>query len=113
MGFEHYGFQTVFVFTDSIFIRQNNGTASSAASDNTTTTDSSKQERIAHFLEHCQNQSNVKIEHKNRFPFTIIFDKKNCYIAWTGDFSDRPILKNLDGMSRKCLVIAALQRYIF
>jgi hypothetical protein len=33
--------------------------------------------------------------------FTIIFDKKNRYIAWTGNSTDRPILKNLDGMSRK------------
>jgi DNA polymerase elongation subunit (family B) len=33
--------------------------------------------------------------------FTIIFDKKNSYIAWTGNPEDRPILKNLDGMSRK------------
>jgi DNA polymerase elongation subunit (family B) len=43
----------------------------------------------------------VKIEHKNRFLFTIIFEKKNRYIAWTGNCSDTPILKNLDGMSRK------------
>jgi hypothetical protein len=54
-----------------------------------------------HFLEDCQHQLNVKIEHKNRFLFTIIFDKKNRYIAWTGNPEDRPILKNLDGMSRK------------
>jgi hypothetical protein len=33
--------------------------------------------------------------------FTIIFDKKNRYIAWTGNCADKPILKNLDGMSRK------------
>jgi DNA polymerase elongation subunit (family B) len=32
---------------------------------------------------------------------TIIFDKKNRYVAWTGNTSDRPILKNLDGMSRR------------
>jgi DNA polymerase elongation subunit (family B) len=32
---------------------------------------------------------------------SIIFDKKNRYIAWTGNSDDRPILKNLDGMSRK------------
>src|SRR5215204_6328952 len=32
---------------------------------------------------------------------TIIFDKKNRYIAWTGKPEDRPIIKNLDGMSRK------------
>ncbi len=74
MGFENYGFQTVFGFTDSIFIRH--GTA-----DNTTMTDSSKQ-HISQFLEGCQHQLNVKIEHKNRFLFTIIFDKKNRYIAW-------------------------------
>ena len=75
-------------------------TGSAAAADNTTTTDSSKQ-HIAHFLEDCQNQLNIKLEHKNRFLFTIIFDKKNRYIAWTGNSEDRPILKNLDGMSRK------------
>jgi hypothetical protein len=33
--------------------------------------------------------------------FTIIFDKKNRYIAWTGKPEHKPILKNLDGMSRK------------
>ena len=33
--------------------------------------------------------------------FTIIFDKKNRYIAWTGNTADKPVLKNLDGMSRK------------
>ena len=93
MGFERYGFQTVFGFTDSIFIRHN-------PSNNTTTTDLSNQ-YIAHFLEDCQHQLNVNIEHKNRFLFTIIFDKKNRYIAWTGKSEDRPILKNLDGMSRK------------
>jgi DNA polymerase elongation subunit (family B) len=57
MGFEHYGFQTVFGFTDSIFIRH-------ARADNTTTTDSLKQ-YISEFLEDCQHQLNIKIEHKN------------------------------------------------
>jgi DNA polymerase elongation subunit (family B) len=95
MGFDHYSFQTVFGFTDSIFIRHDPSTAA-----NTTTTDSSKQ-CISQFLEDCQHKLNVKIEHKNRFLFTIIFDKKNRFIAWTGNPADRPILKNLDGMSRK------------
>ena len=40
IGFENYGFQTVFGFTDSIFIRH--GTAASSAAANTITTDSSK-----------------------------------------------------------------------
>ncbi|MDF2767740.1 MAG: hypothetical protein K0S91_575 [Nitrososphaeraceae archaeon] len=56
IGFEHYGFQTIFGFTDSIFIRH-------AAADTTTTTDSSKQ-CISKFLGDCQNQLNVKIELK-------------------------------------------------
>jgi hypothetical protein len=43
----------------------------------------------------------MKLEHKNRFLFTIISDKKNRYIAWTGNLEDRPVLKNIDGMSRK------------
>ena len=83
-------FQTVFGFTDSIFIRHD-GTSSSA---NTTTTESSKQ-CISIFLGDCQHQLNIKIEHKNRFLFTIIFGKKNRYIAWSGNLADKPILKNL------------------
>jgi DNA polymerase elongation subunit (family B) len=81
------------MWLDSIFIRH-------AAANNAATTYSSKQ-YITHFLGDCQHQLNVKIEHKNRFLFTIIFDKKNSYIAWTGNPGDRPVLKNLDGMSRK------------
>jgi hypothetical protein len=77
IGFECYGFQTVFGFTDSMFIRH-------VPADNTLTTESSKLS-IAEFLEDCQHQLNVNIEHKNRFMFTIIFDKKNRYIAWTGN----------------------------
>jgi DNA polymerase elongation subunit (family B) len=95
IGFERYSFQTVFGFTDSIFIRHH-----STGSANVSTTESSK-ECISKFLGDCQNQLNIKIEHKNRFLFTIIFDKKNRYIAWTGKSEDKPILKNLDGMSRK------------
>jgi DNA polymerase elongation subunit (family B) len=92
--FEYYGFQTVFGFTDLIFTRHGNASA------NTTTTDSSKQ-HIAHFLGDCQHQLNIKIEHKNRFRFTIIFDKKNRYVAWTGNPEDRPILKNLGWYEQK------------
>ena len=63
--------------------------------------DSNSNKQIADFLTDCEHQLNVNIEHKNRFMFTIIFDKKNRYIAWTGKREDRPILKNLDGLSRK------------
>ena len=56
---------------------------------------------INQYLDDCEHQLRVRLEHKNRFMFTIIFDKKNRYIAWTGKYDDRPVLKNLDGMSRK------------
>jgi DNA polymerase elongation subunit (family B) len=99
MSFERYGFQIVFGFTNSIFIRH--GIASAALAN--TTTEVPSNQYIAQFLEDCQHQLNIKIEHKNRFLFTIIFEKKNRYIAWTGKPEDIPILKNLDGMSRKYL----------
>jgi DNA polymerase elongation subunit (family B) len=98
ISFECYGFQTVFGFTDSIFIRH-------AAAVNTTTTDPLNQ-CISQFLEDCQHQLNVKIEHKNRFLFTIIFEKKNRYIAWTGNSTVRPILKNLDIINQKFIAIS-------
>jgi hypothetical protein len=74
MGFERYGFQTVFGFRDSIFIRH---TTASAVT-NTTTIDSFKR-YIDKFLEHCQHQLKDQIEHKNKFMFTIIFDKRIAY----------------------------------
>ena len=60
--------------------------------DDTTTTELLKQ-YTSQFVRDRQLQLNIKIEH-NRFLFTIIFDKKNRYIAWTGNPEDRPILKN-------------------
>jgi DNA polymerase elongation subunit (family B) len=56
---------------------------------------------INQYLDDCERELSVRLEHKNRFMFTIIFDKKNRYIAWTGNDVDRPMLKNLDGMSRR------------
>jgi hypothetical protein len=90
--------------TDSIFIRQ-----LSASNNNNSTTDidlepvrisndsSNRKEysNINHYLNDCQRVLRVRLEHKNRFMYTIIFDKKNRYVAWTGNTSDRPILKNL------------------
>jgi hypothetical protein len=52
MGFERYNFQTVFGFTDSIFIRHHTIASPSTTSDNTITTDSSKQ-HISKFLGDC------------------------------------------------------------
>ena len=57
IGFECYGFQTVFGFTDSIFVRHHR-TGSAA---NTTMTESSKQ-RISKFLGDWQHQLNIKLE---------------------------------------------------
>jgi hypothetical protein len=77
MGFERYGFQTIFGFTHSIFIRH---IPASSAVTNTTTIDSFKR-YIDKFLENCQHQLKDQIQHKNKFMFTIIFDKNDHYIA--------------------------------
>jgi DNA polymerase, archaea type len=78
---EKYGLETVFGFTDSIFIKN------------------ASLERINELILECRDKYHVTLEHKNRFINTIIFDKKNRFIAWTGDSANKPILKNLDGMS--------------
>jgi DNA polymerase elongation subunit (family B) len=89
IGHERYGFQTIFGFTDSIFIRYGNQS------------NTNPDEQIVSFIQDCKNELGIDIEHKNRSMFTIIFAQKNRYISWTGKLQDRPILKNLDGMSRR------------
>jgi DNA polymerase, archaea type len=96
MGFEHYGFQTVFGFTDSIFVRHNSNNNKILFDDRKLSC-----KEIEQCLDNCEHQLRVRLEDKNRFMFTIIFDKKNRYIAWTGKHDERPILKNLDGISRR------------
>jgi len=78
---EKYGLESIFGFTDSIFIKN------------------ARIETINSLIVECKNKYNITLEHKNRFINTIIFDKKNRYVAWTGNPTDKPILKNLDGMS--------------
>ena len=81
IALEKFGFETVFGFTDSIFIKN------------------AAIESINYFITEYKERFNITLEHKNRFLNTIIFDKKNRYIAWTGKSEDNPILKNLDGTS--------------
>ncbi|MGA8085141.1 MAG: DNA polymerase domain-containing protein, partial [Candidatus Nitrosopolaris sp.] len=81
MASEKYGLESIFGFTDSIFVK--NGCI----------------ETINGLILECKEKYHVTLEHKNRFINTIIFDKKNRFVAWTGNPADKPILKNLDGMS--------------
>jgi DNA polymerase elongation subunit (family B) len=80
---EKYGLEIIFGFTDSIFIKN------------------ASVETITGLILECKNKYHVTLEHKNRFMHTIIFDKKNRFVAWTGNPTDKPILKNLDGMSSR------------
>ncbi|MGB8933502.1 MAG: hypothetical protein WCC17_00175 [Candidatus Nitrosopolaris sp.] len=82
MASEKYGLETIFGFTDSIFMKN------------------ASIETINELILECKNKYHVTLEHKNRFINTIIFDKKNRFVAWTGNPVDKPILKNLDGVSR-------------
>ena len=77
-GFRQAGFETIFGFTDSIFIRHGN-----------------PDEQIVSFIQDCKNELGIEIEHKNRSMFTIIFAQKNRYIAWTGKLEDRPVFQYL------------------
>jgi DNA polymerase family B len=79
---EKYAFETIFGFTDSVFIRNVYSV-----------------ESIDHFITEVKQKFDITLEHKNRFQNVIIFDKQNSFIAWTGKPEDKPILKNLDGMS--------------
>jgi len=92
-----YGFQSVYGFTDSIFVRHTSDLTSSEARSKMDKTE----QTINQYLDYCLNELGVRIDHTNRFMSIIIFDKNNRYIAWTGNYADRPILKNLDGMSRR------------
>jgi hypothetical protein len=76
---EKYGLETIFGFTDSI--------------------KNANLETINDLILECKEKYHVVLEHKNRFINTIIFNKENRFIAWTGNSADKPILKNLDGMS--------------
>ena len=89
IGHERYGFQTIFGFTDSIFIRHGNQS------------NTNPDEQIVSFIQDCKNELGIEVDYKNRSMFTIIFAQKNRYISWTGKLQDRPILKNLDGTSRR------------
>ncbi|MGB8938040.1 MAG: DNA polymerase domain-containing protein [Candidatus Nitrosopolaris sp.] len=60
-----YGFQTVFGFTDSIFVRHLSTIVSSMPADKT-------ELKINQYLDHCHNELGVRIDHKNKFMFTII-----------------------------------------
>jgi DNA polymerase, archaea type len=81
VALEKCGLQTIFGFTDSIFIKN------------------ASIDVINQLISECKERYRVTLEHKNRFVSTIIFDKKNRFVAWTGNSADKPILKNLDGMS--------------
>jgi DNA polymerase I len=79
---EKYRFETIFGFTDSVFIRN-----------------VSSVESIDGFITEVKQKFNITLEHKNRFQNMLIFDKQNSFIAWNGKAEDKPILKNLDGSS--------------
>ena len=78
---EKYGLETIFGFTDSIFIKN------------------ASIETINELILECKNKYHVTLEHKNRFINTVISDRKNRFVAWSGNPADKPILKNLDGTS--------------
>ena len=80
---ERFGFEVVFGFTDGILVK--NATL----------------DKIDQFIQEAKQMFNVEIEHKNRFLNTMIFPQLNRYLAWSGRPDEKPIIKNIDGMSKR------------
>jgi DNA polymerase elongation subunit (family B) len=80
---ERFGFEVVFGFTDGILVR--NATF----------------DKIDRYIKEADQRLDIEIEHKNRFLNTLIFPQMNRYLAWSGKVDEKPILKNLDGMSKR------------
>ena len=80
---ERIGFEVVFGFTDGILVK--NATL----------------DKIDQFIQEVKQSFNVEIEHKNRFLNTMIFPQLNRYLAWSGRQYEKPIIKNIDGMSKR------------
>ena len=57
--------------------------------------------KLISFIREAKQTFNVEIEHKNRFLNTMIFPQLNRYLAWSGRPDEKPIIKNIDGMSKR------------
>jgi DNA polymerase elongation subunit (family B) len=80
---EQFGFEVVFGFTDGILAK------------NTTLN------KIDQYIKEAKLRFDIEIEHKNRFLNTMIFLQLNKYLAWNGRPDEKPIIKNIDGMSKR------------
>jgi DNA polymerase, archaea type len=92
---EPYNFKVVFGFMDSTFF--NAGTET----------------KVQDFVQSCRDKLGVTVKLKSVFVNSIFYNKKNRYVAWTGNGKDEPIIKGLDGLSdsnRLLLLVLALTR---
>jgi|tagenome__1003787_1003787.scaffolds.fasta_scaffold20982569_2 DNA polymerase I len=80
---DRYGFEVVFGFTDGILVKN------------------ATYEKIDQYIRQAKQRLDVEIEHKNRFLNTMIFLQMNRYLAWSGRPDEKPIIKNIDGMSKR------------
>jgi DNA polymerase, archaea type len=78
---EPYNFKIVFGFTDSTFFNADTDI------------------KVQDFIQRCKDELGVTIELKSVFVNSIFYNKKNRYVAWTGNEKDEPIIKGLDGIS--------------
>lgn len=81
-----FGFDIVFGFTDSIFVRVNDSTAK----ENTI---------IKQFVAKCREELGITVELKNEFQNSMVYGKKNRFVGWTGNENEEPTIKGLDGLA--------------
>jgi DNA polymerase elongation subunit (family B) len=79
---EPYNFKIVFGFTDSTFF-----------------VNVPSEEKAREFIQDCKDRLGVTVELKNIFVNSVFYDKKNRFVAWTGNENEPPIIKGINGLS--------------
>jgi hypothetical protein len=72
-----YNFKVVFGFTDSTFFAN-----------------VSSEEKIKPFIQDCKDRLGLQLSSK-----TYFYNKKNRFLAWTGNEKEAPIIKGLNGVT--------------
>lgn len=87
---EPFNFEIVFGFTDSIFVK---------VADCIDNLEEEEETKIKQFISKCKEELDVTVEVKNIFQNSIVYGKKNRFAGWTGEESEDPMIKGLDGLA--------------
>ncbi len=86
-----FGFDIVFGFTDSIFVKIADGEEKFGEAE--------EENIVKRFVLKCREDLGVTVEIKNVFLNSIVYGKKNRFVGWSGKEGEEPIVKGLDGLA--------------